>query len=334
MTPAENGGATGVGARECRHTIQLFHYRHSRRDNTIGLGTEPEKGGLSMNAFLRPLRFWTLIAVAVALGLGLLSSGTPGSAHNGAVTTDKADYAPDETVIVTGSGFGAGESLDIPVIRPNGSIVVGDGSFADGWDAVVADGNGNFPYPYVLNGILGTYTVEVYHTPWGGPASGETPLASTTFTDADIDFKQCRNDSDNNNAADNCEWSTGSINQTNSFYTEGDSVPQRLLEKPDSGTRTLTFEYNFSKGGIYAYDFFTNVKQGPQNTDALLNACVNVAGFASAACGGIYGAAAASAIPSDPFDFVLSRENPPGAAARNFLVGCSPATSCSGITIS
>src|SRR3972149_7825801 len=237
MTPAENGGATGVGARECRHTIQLFHYRHSRRDNTIGLGTEPEKGGLSMNAFLRPLRFWTLIAVAVALGLGLLSSGTPGSAHNGAVTTDKADYAPDETVIVTGSGFGAGESLDIPVIRPNGSIVVGDGSFADGWDAVVADGNGNFPYPYVLNGILGTYTVEVYPTPWGGPASGETPLANTTFTDAiNKTLDQCKN-GPITGVIIPCLWHGGDLNSSNSHYAEGHSVPFRAtVEKVPQGS--------------------------------------------------------------------------------------------------
>src|SRR3989304_3236206 len=183
MTPAENGGATGVGARECRHTIQLFHYRHSRRDKKIGLGSQSPKGGLSMNAFLRPLCFWTLIAVAVALGLGLLSAGTPGSAHNGTVTTDKADYAPDETAVISGSGFGAGESLDIPIIPPDGSVVAGDGSFIPGWDTVVADGDGNFTYSYILNGILGGYEVQVYHTPWGGDDSGEAPLATTTFTD-------------------------------------------------------------------------------------------------------------------------------------------------------
>ena len=49
-----------------------------------------------------------------------------------AVTTDKDDYFSNETATVTGSGFAASTLYDVPVIRPNGSIVKGDGSFTPG----------------------------------------------------------------------------------------------------------------------------------------------------------------------------------------------------------
>jgi hypothetical protein len=86
------------------------------------------------------------------------------------VTTDKADYYSNEIVTVTGTGFAANTSYDIPIIRPNGSIVHGDGSFLPGWDTVTSDASGNFTYLYQLNGIKGTYVVEVYNTPWGARA--------------------------------------------------------------------------------------------------------------------------------------------------------------------
>src|SRR5262245_32737965 len=50
--------------------------------------------------------------------------------------TDKADYHPEETVLISGTEFQPGAVLQIQVIRPDGSIVKGDGSFAPGTDSV------------------------------------------------------------------------------------------------------------------------------------------------------------------------------------------------------
>ena len=99
------------------------------------------------------------------------------------VCTDKPNYSPGETVTVTGSGFVANAFYDVPIVRPNGTIVKGDGSFTIGWDTVQADGSGDFTYYYQLNGIVGTYTIKVFDTPWGGESSGEVPLATHLFED-------------------------------------------------------------------------------------------------------------------------------------------------------
>src|SRR5262245_7110450 len=107
------------------------------------------------------------------------------------IVTDKPDYFTHETVTVTGSGFVANTYYDVPVIRPDGSIVKGDGSFTPGWDKVLSNASGSFTYLYKLDGIAGTYQVRVYLWPWSGDRA-ETPVASTTFMDANIDFTQCQ----------------------------------------------------------------------------------------------------------------------------------------------
>jgi hypothetical protein len=96
------------------------------------------------------------------------------------ICTDKDDYAPEETVHITGGGFAAGTSLTIKVTRPDGSAVTGDGSFAPwptDYDTVVVDTAGGFQFDYVLDGITGKYLVEALD-------GNGTVLASHTFTDA------------------------------------------------------------------------------------------------------------------------------------------------------
>jgi len=121
--------------------------------------------------------------MSLLVGLAMLLAGfQPAAAQSPVVTTDKADYAPGETVTITGSNFLVG-SYDIPVIRPDGTIVKGDGSFVPGFDTVTAGADGSFVYPYILNGIDGLYEVRVYDSPWSGELS-ETPVAMVTFTDS------------------------------------------------------------------------------------------------------------------------------------------------------
>lgn len=92
------------------------------------------------------------------------------------VCTDQADYSPTQTVHISGFGFAPDSSYLIKVTRPDGTVVTGDGTFTLGYDSVTTDSNGNFQYDYILDGVLGNYTIEVLD-------SGNNTLATHTFTD-------------------------------------------------------------------------------------------------------------------------------------------------------
>ena len=126
--------------------------------------------------------FAALVVVLVTLGLALGVAGRASADSplppTPTVWTDKADYAPEETVIITGSGFADNVTLTVRVTRPDGTVVKGDGEFAPGSDNVTTDAGGGFIYEYILDGIFGLYTVDVL--------SGDIVLATTTFTDAAV----------------------------------------------------------------------------------------------------------------------------------------------------
>jgi len=188
------------------------------------------------------------------------------------VTTDKADYLSNETVTITGSGFDADTDYDVPVIRPDGSIVKGDGSFTPGWDIVLSDGSGAFAYLYKLNGIEGIYEVRVYPSPWSGDL-GEVPLASTTFTDANPsgNLDQCRNGPyDAKVPCTGSAWANGNANATQAHYLEGDSLPYRLkFENLATGTtiHAVTIEWDTTKGGKHAFDYVTSFDRTETDAD-------------------------------------------------------------------
>jgi hypothetical protein len=147
----------------------------------------------------------------------------------------------------------------------------------------------------------------------------------------DIDFTQCLNDAGNANAIDTCTWANGAINQINSYYNEGNSVPQRLFHNIDTaGTHTIRLSYDFTKADIYAYDFLST----PDLTQsgALLNQCGNLPTFVtSATCSSLFSSKNLVPIPSDLFDGVSSREYP---TIRNFFASCSPACTGGSFSIS
>jgi hypothetical protein len=78
----------------------------------------------------------------------------------------RTDFEPDETVYVHGSGFSASMQIDIGITRPD--LIVFQGS-------TFSDNIGGFVYPYLLDGITGTYAVT---------ATDGTNTAATKFTDA------------------------------------------------------------------------------------------------------------------------------------------------------
>ncbi|UCH26876.1 MAG: hypothetical protein JSV66_04300, partial [Trueperaceae bacterium] len=126
--------------------------------------------------------------------------------------SDKLDYDPGETVTINAAGFTPNTSYDVIIVRPDGSIIKGDGNFnepdhtytcpdpesdpnstilADGsaacWDSVLTDEAGSFSYAYILNGIEGQYWVYIYLSTWSGDLD-EEPVAFTRFYDAAGDF--------------------------------------------------------------------------------------------------------------------------------------------------
>ncbi len=96
------------------------------------------------------------------------------------VCTDLEDYMPESTVHVEGSGFVVNSQLEVKVTRPDGSVVAGDGSFSawpTDYDRQITDEDGKFHYDYVLDGIVGLYTVEILD-------QSDNVIATHTFTDS------------------------------------------------------------------------------------------------------------------------------------------------------
>jgi hypothetical protein len=81
-----------------------------------------------------------------------------------------------------GTGFDADSTYAIPVLRPDGSIVMGDGTFTPGWDSVASDASGQLTYDFQLDGLHGTYVARVYPSRWTGDWS-QSPVATVTFED-------------------------------------------------------------------------------------------------------------------------------------------------------
>src|SRR2546428_8674494 len=120
-----------------------------------------------------------MAALAVFTALMLTAIAPAVRADDGgngaAITTDKADYHPEETVFINGTAFLAGSTVTLEVTRPNGD--------SSSWN-VSADDSGTFSTTYQLDGIQGVYYVV---------ASDGTNTATTTFTDSTAELAQCTN---------------------------------------------------------------------------------------------------------------------------------------------
>jgi uncharacterized repeat protein (TIGR01451 family) len=224
------------------------------------------------------------IFVAVALLAGVVVPLQPLLAHAAfagggpALSTDKPDYSPEETVQVAGTGFTPG-SYAIPVLRPDGTMVTGDGTFTAGWDLATADGSGAFSYSYQLDGVQGTYEVRAYSAGWSGDWT-QTPIASVTFTDGLAKLDQCLNGP--LSAPVPCTgsaWANGDAQATQAHWREGDSLPYRMrLTSLTAGTHTLGIQWDTTKGGKHAIDYLTSFDR----TETTADPCSGVTGCTTA----------------------------------------------------
>ncbi|NIM52776.1 MAG: hypothetical protein GTO22_26615, partial [Gemmatimonadales bacterium] len=243
-----------------------------------------------------------LAAPALIVALFIIS----GASAAPTVTTDKVEYAPGETVTVTGAGFAGATNYDVPVVRPDSSIVTGDGTSTPGWDTVQTNGQGNFNYSYLLPDdppLYGEYEVRVYPSPWSGDLA-EAPLASTTFLDAiGKSLDQCANGS-LALPTDPCVWLGGSLNADNSHYSEGQSVPYRatLTKVPADETHFIRITYDFTKSGVFAFDYLArfDLADSPDPCTDLPSGVE--ASWGPSACPPTGRTTDTADIPSDPFD--------------------------------
>src|SRR5207248_10538804 len=80
-----------------------------------------------------------LAPVGAEVGIGCAPTGL----GTESVTSDKADYSPEQTVHLAGAGYSPGCDVVVKVTRPDGSVVIGDGSFTDGSDTVTTADDGS-----------------------------------------------------------------------------------------------------------------------------------------------------------------------------------------------
>ncbi len=170
-----------------------------------------------------------------APSLDLQAVNTYGSAT---LTTDKADYAPTDTALITGTGYNPNETYTLLITSVNNY------SFST---TVAADSSGNIAYAYQLDGTYRpTYTVQAIDS------TGKV-VATITFTDAplpsDTKLNQWK-------TVPSGSWTTGSLNSSNSNYTEGETVPFELdIGKIATSGNPYTFSVcrDYQSGSHFGY---------------------------------------------------------------------------------
>jgi hypothetical protein len=217
--------------------------------------------------------------------------------------TGKPDYAPEEIVDITGMGFAPNTTYAIPVMRPDGSIVIYDPDThlaLPGWGTATTDADGNLAYDYVLDGVLGAYEARAYSADWAGDWN-ETPLAIVTFTDSDAPAAKLSQFANLPTAA----YQGGDLNGSNSAYSEGNSIPYRYLAANAQEGARIVLQINYQFQAVSgpdvnnAFDFLTTDDASQPLTSAMRfgpDNSTKPSGFGLSSCSN----SQLVAIPDDP----------------------------------
>ena len=158
-------------------------------------------------------RIFAVLGLAVALALLMVGVNCASPDAGPSIWTDKPDYAPEETVTISGAGFTPGPVI-LTVTRPDGKIE----QVLD----VSTDSSGSFTATYQLDGIVGTYIVNAADSAW--------QTAQTTFTDGSTGI------SVGSQVGTLTYGTPGSVNYTVTVYGEGGGWTKLFTEGLPSGT--------------------------------------------------------------------------------------------------
>src|SRR3954447_4602054 len=89
-------------------------------------------------------------------------------------------------------------------------------------------------------------------------AAGLTLVGGASAASPSANLDQCANGAFGSPTSCPPSWQNGDLNQSNSFYREGDSVPFRaVLSNLAVGDHSLVIQYDTTKSGKHAYDYLT-----------------------------------------------------------------------------
>ncbi len=245
-----------------------------------------------------------------------LESLEPRVLLSASVFTDKPDYAPGETAIISGQGYQPGETVELQVLHieagPDEEFGTADDTLGDN------TGSGHDPW-FVTDGAAGdldgaedgNILTEWYVDPDDslnetfrltavGQTSGQ--VATTMFTDGQLDLWAWRNQP----GPTLDSWDAGTtIQQANSVYAEDEVIPYRWTSTSGGGsapnlqegvTYTVRIDYAFAGGttdpGKFFHDYLTSY-DATEAASAPFGAGSDLAGFQS-------GNLTTTAIPNDP----------------------------------
>ncbi|MBI4038247.1 hypothetical protein HY387_01190 [Candidatus Daviesbacteria bacterium] len=160
---------------------------------------------------------------AQSLELDLTTQGDTSSAS---LTTDKGDYAPTDTAVITGSDFPKNTNLNLIITAENYRFET----------QVTTDENGSFIYSYQLDGTFRPlYTVEAYDL------SG-TLLATVTFTDTPTKITAKTHEGQEKVGGVLNGYTSGNVTE----YSEGDTINFRFKLETTHGPSSGQLEIRYT----------------------------------------------------------------------------------------
>ncbi len=183
------------------------------------------------------------------------------------IQTDKSDYTPGETVIITGSGWQPGETVTLILQEetkkhPHRPLTA------------VADSAGNI-FNNQFSPDKHDYGVLFYLT-----AKDSRSQAQNIFTDAGpaANLDQCRNGGVGEPPVPcaGLAWVNGNAGADNAHYVEGGSIPYRakFTNLKSGEIYSATIEWDTTRSGKHALDYLTTFNR----TEVTADPCSDVAG--------------------------------------------------------